>query len=74
MKKEHIYLSIAVGAMLMYFYTKRSLPSTKNLSGVDVNIDSDRLMNGTMAFMGINPLWQDPIKKVANRVIDRMIR
>lgn len=73
MKKEHLYLSIALAAIGMYFYSRREVKGTlKGIKGFNVNVNPDRLMSGTMAFMGVNPMFQEPIKVVANKLIAKL--
>ncbi len=74
MKKEHIYLGVALAAIGLYFYTKKQDGGTmKGMKGFNVKINPNRLMDGTMAFMGVNPMFQEPIKSVANKIIDKII-
>lgn len=74
MKKSTIFACIGVGAAIAYFYArKQEGESSKGINGFNIDINTDRLMSGTMAYMGVNPLFQEPIKNVANKVLTKII-
>ena len=74
MKKSTMFAILGVGGALAYFYFKNQEGTqSKALSGLNVRINPDRLMSGAMAYMGVNPILQEPIKNIANKTVLKLM-